>query len=276
MNIQNQTAYQDQANGAIKRMLRLVLVVCAIGYGLYAFVIAPICVQLTTDVAYQNSWLAIVLDFIIHAGLIELAVFYLTYPAVIYAIWRGGLSKAYKVPLFFVLLTLGKYMVNFFMTCLTDGGFPGWELFWEEDFSQIFIPFFLEILQFGLVVLFAVWVRRSRINRARENAEIYRKPQPDERALAFPMTKLLSYRNPVQWSAFFFAVVILLGRWFMHGIYQFTLLVYNGYTDGGLIIAIDFVSDFLIAAVAYFVAVLLLSYFDRKDMERLATVSHAD
>ena len=56
----------------------------------------------------------------------------------------------------------------------------------------------------------------------------------------------------------------------MHAVYQLALIVFNGEPDSMALIVFDFTSDLLIAVVAYFVMILLLSYFDRKDMERLA------
>ena len=45
---------------------------------------------------------------------------------------------------------------------------------------------------------------------------------------------------------------------------------FSGFTSVLKIVGVDLISDLLIAVVAYFVMILLLSYFDRKDMERLA------
>ena len=267
MYMTSQTPYQAQVPEAVRRMRRLVLLVSAVFYGLYSLILAPVYTQLSANVVYQDALLTVILSYVVSA--VDVIVFFVVYPATVYAIWRGGFVGSCSVPGTFALATLGKYVLNFFMTCLTDGGFPSFELFVEQDLPIMLPSFLLEMLQYGLIVLFAVGIRHARMRKYQEDMLTAKKPY-SERALAFPMTSLFSYRNAVQWMAFWSAVVVLMGRLFMHGIYQLTLLVYNGETDPALVMIIDVVADLLISAVAYFLSVLLTSYFDRKDMERLA------
>ncbi len=267
MNHTAQSLYQTESRRAVRRMLALTVWVSAVCYGLYALVLAPVYTQLSANVLYQDAWFTAALSYLLSA--MDIVVFLVVYPATVYAVWRGGLKGAYSVPLAFVLLTLGKYVLNFFMTCLTDGGFPSGEIFLEQDLPIIAPSYLLEVLQYALVLLIAVLIRRSRMARYNEEL-LYEKKTADVRSLAFPMTKLFSYRNPLQWTALWMAVVMLVGRLLMHGMYQFTLLIYNGATDGALVIAIDLVSDVILGAVAYFLAILLMSHFDKKEMEALA------
>ena len=263
----NPTPYQKQAPQAIRRMQTCVLMLAGICYGLYALVLAPIYTQLSANVVYQDALVTIILSYIL--PILDLLVFVGIYPTVIYAIWRGGFRKAWSVPLIFVMLTLGKYILNFFMTCLTDGGFPGFDIFVEDDLPIMGQSLFLEFLQLALVVLIATLVRRRRLLRHEEKMLLTANPT-DERSLAFPIKKLMSYQNPVQWTAFWSSVVMLLARWYMHAVYQLALLVFNGEADSLTIIIVDFSTDLLIAVMDYFVMILLLSYLDRKDVERLA------
>ncbi len=267
MNTISENRYQAQAHRAVGKMLSLVVWVSAVCYGLYALVVAPLFTQLDTNVVYQNSVITLILSFV--PEILDITVFSLVYPATIYAMWRGGFRKAYRVPLTFFLLTLAKYVLNFFMTCLTDGGFPSWEIFLETDVPNILPAFLLEMLQYGIVLTLAVVIRAVRIKRSEEDM-LYSRKSAHVRSLAFPITKLISRASAVQWTALWVSVVILIGRWFNHGMYQLTLLVYNGQTDGVAVMVIDFVSDLLIAVVVYFVSILLLSYFDKKEMEALS------
>ena len=263
----NPTPYQKQAPEAISRMRTFVLILSGIVYGLYALVLAPIYTQLSANVVYQDTLVTTILYYLLPA--LDLAVFMGVYAAVIYAIWRGGFRKAWSVPLAFVLMTLGKYLLNFFMTCLTDGGFPSFDIFMEEDLPLMAQSLLLEYLQLALVVLSATLVCHRRLNRYHQ-AMLSSAHPTDERPLAFPMKKMISFKNPTQWSALMSSLILLLGRWYMHAVYQLALIVFNGEPDSMALIVFDFTSDLLIAVVAYFVMILLLSYFDRKDMERLA------
>lgn len=267
MNTISENRYQAQAHRAIGKMLSLVVWVSAVCYGLYALVVAPLFTQLDTNVVYQNSVITLILSFV--PEILDVTVFAIVYPATIYAIWRGGFRKAYRIPLVFALLTLAKYIVNFFMTCLTDGGFPSWEIFVETDMPNMLPAFLLEILQYGLVLALAVVIRATRL-RCSEEEKLYSRKTIQVRSLAFPITKLISRASAVQWTSLWVSVVILIGRWFNHGMYQLTLLVYNGQPDSAAVIVIDFVSDVFVAAVMYFVSILLLSYFDKKEMEALS------
>ena len=264
---QNLTPYQRQAPKAIARAIRDICVLAGVLYGLYALVLAPIYTQLSADVVYQDHIITIILAYLLPA--LDICVYVGVYAAVIYAIWRGGVGKAWRAPVAFVLLTLGKYLLNFFMTCLTDGGFPSFSSFVEDDLVIMGEAFLLEMLQFGLVVLIASVIRHKRVTK-HQLAMLSERHPVDERVLAFPMKGMLSAKNPVQWATFWTAIVLLVGRVYMHLVYQLALLVYNGETDGLAVILFDLGSDLLIAGGAYFVMILLLSYFDRKDVEELA------
>ncbi len=255
MNSTLQNPYLKQAEQAIKRMRIFVLLVSLIGYSLYSFVLAPIYTQLSADTLYQDRILTILLYYIVPA--MDVIVFYLVYPATIYALWRGGFRKAWGVPLTFVLMTLGKFVANYMMTCFTDGGFPSWNTFVQDDLVEIGIPLLLELLQYGFVVLFAVWLRGF--------------TDPSDRAASFPIVKIFKFKPSAQLAAFLTAMVLLLGRVGMHAVYQWTLYMFNGSTDVLLLICFDLVGDILIATVAYFVMILLLSHFDKKDMEQLSS-----
>lgn len=262
------TPYSAQAKDAVRRMHRLVILVSAIGYALYSLIVAPLYTQLASNVVSQNALITNILYYIIPA--IDIIVFFIVYPATVYAIWRGGLVGGFRVPLTFALITLAKYVANFFMTCLTDGGLPSLSYFLESDLPVIAPTFLLELLQYALIIFCACLIIRKRKKAWQYQVLLDESAAGDERSLAFPVKKLFSYANPMQWSSFAAALIFFVGRVAMHLIYQVALLVYNGSWDGAAVLAFDLISDFILSAVAYFVMLLLLSSFDRRDVERLA------
>jgi len=82
----------------------------------------------------------------------------------------------------------------------------------------------------------------------------------------FPFVRLVSAKNPLQLSALLMALVVFLLRFGSHQIYQLTLYTHTGYTDGLLVMVLDLFADIFVGVIFYFVALLLLSRFHRKEM----------
>lgn len=260
--------YKNHAAAAVKRMYQLVLLTALIGFGLYSLVIAPLYTQLSANITYQEAAITYVLYYALSA--VEIAVFFIVFPATIYAVWRGGLLGSRAVWITFSLATIGKYVLNFFMDCLTDGHIPSWQSFVDKDVPIILPNFLLELGQYVLILFMAVLIIRGRKRKWQTDVLLDGPKAGDERSLAFPVTKLFSLKNPVLASSFATSVFLFVARAISHLIYQLALLIYNGESDGTMILVIDLVSDLLLAAIAYFVMALLLSSFDKREMRDLA------
>ena len=127
----------------------------------------------------------------------------------------------------------------------------------------------LELAQYGFVVLFITLTRRAYCRRQeRLTVEDLLGKNRAEDAPVFPVTRLLSFRNPVQCAAFLSALVLLIGRVAMHLIYQMTLIVFNGWWDGPTVLAFDILSDIVISICIYFVMLLVMGRCDRRRDER--------
>ena len=261
---------------SVKRMLVLTLLVAGLSYLVYSLLIYPAYMQLSSDVAYRDTLLADILYLLTEDGLVSLCVFGVCYPATVYAIWRAGFGKAYGVPVAFASATLLKYVVNFFMTALSDKALPSWETFWAEDFPLIAGTYLAELVQYALVVVAVVIIRHVYLQKTAvptvptaDGGEA-----PDALAGLMPFRKLMDFRNPAQLSAFVTACVVLLLRWLAHTSYQITLwyalLLGAGTPDVWFLVLLYFVTDVLVAALIYLVSLLLLSAFDRRDRKKAA------
>jgi hypothetical protein len=80
-----------------------------------------------------------------------------------------------------------------------------------------------------------------------------------------PFDRLLSWKNPLQRSALFMALVVFCLRFSTHMIYQITLFLNTGISDGWLVMLLDLISDIFIGVIFYFVAMLLINRFYGKD-----------
>ncbi len=255
---------------SVRRMCRLTVLVSAICFAITSFVLAPVYIKFASNIMFSEAWWVYLLYYLTEEGVVDLAVFAVCYPATIYAVWQAGLKGAIRVPVSFACITLVKFMVNFFMTSIVDGALPNAADFFGFDLPYIGALYLLEMLQYALVILLTLVVkRRYQRNLERAEAEALLPTSPNASPISdlFAFSRLLSTKNPIQLSAFLMGVVIFVFRFSMHQIYQFTLYITGGYTDGPVIMALDLISDVFVSVIFYFVALLLLARFHRKDLD---------
>lgn len=265
----------QNARRVVRNMHHLVLVAAAIGFGISSFVLAPLYIQLASNVAYADAWWTAILYHLTQDGWIDLAVFAVCYSATLYAIARVGLKSAKRIPITFAVLTVAKFIVNFFMTCITDSALPSLSEFLRADLPMILIMILLELLQYALLIaILLLSLRRHRRKAELSAAVAMLEGESDTTAetvsdplALFTFDKLVCMKNPVQRTAFFMALVLFVGRAAMHQIYEITLYITMGLTDGLLVMVVDLISDLIMAVILYFVVLLLLSRFARKERE---------
>ncbi len=260
--------YEGHAAVAVKKMQGWLLVTSLVGFGLYALVFAPLYTQLASNISYSEALITYVLSYAL--SIAELATYYIAFAVTIFAIWRGGFLGARSVWITFSLAILGKYVANFFMDCILDGSIPAWSYFVSRDLPIILPNFLLEWGQYALVVLMAALIIRGRKRKWQMDVLLDGPKAGEERSLAFPILKLLSFRNPVLASAFATAILLFVAKAFSHLMYQLAQLVYTGKFEGAAVLIMDLVSDLLLAVLAYFVMALLLSFFDKHEMQDMA------
>jgi hypothetical protein len=251
----------------VRRMCRLTLWVAALCYAVGSFLLSPLYIRFASDIAYADAWWVYVLYYLTEEGLLDLAAFSVCYTASLYAVWCAGLKKAIRVPVAFALITMGKFVVNFFMTAITDSALPDMGEFLSFDLPYIGALYLLEMLQYAVIIGIALWVKRV-YTRKREYLEACatlagKTAEPE--APMLPFDRLLSWKNPLQRSALFMALVVFCLRFSTHMIYQITLFLNTGISDGWLVMVLDLISDVFIGVIFYFVAMLLINRFYGKD-----------
>lgn len=251
----------------VRRMMRLTVLVAAVCYALGSFVLSPIYIKFASDIVYSEEWWVYILYYLTEGGLLDLAVFAVCYPAAMYAVWQAGLKGAIRVPVSFALLTLGRFVVNFIMTSITDSALPDVNEFLSFDLPYIGALYLLEMLQYAAVIAITLLVKRRYLRKqeylAAEAMMMGREAAPE--APLFPFTRLLSLKNPLQSSALWMSLLVMILRIAMHQIYQFTLFTQTGATDGLLVMALDLISDIFVGVIFYFAALLLMNRFHSKD-----------
>lgn len=246
--------------------LRLTLLVAGIGFAVKCLLVHPIYILLGNDVVHMNAWYTALLYYLIDGGLWDLAVIAVCYPATVYSVWKRGMKGSRGVILTFTLLTAGKFVLNYVMDVLTYSGLPRLDEF-LSDIPIILIMLVVELIPYALAAS-AIAVAKTRYDRKAEMAA-YQSELTGTAALApvLPFGKLLSLRNPLQLASFIGALAIFLSREVSYHVYQITLYVNFGYTDGWVDMLVTLFSDILISTLIYFAALLLLPHIHSKETE---------
>ena len=249
----------------LRRLLKLVLLASVLGFGIKALLLHPVFIQLDANVVHKYAWYTTVLYYLIDGGLIDLAVFALCYPAALFAVWKDGMKRARALPVAFSLVTVGKFLVNYFVSIVTEGAFrlSGKEIL--TDLGMILVMLLMELAQFWIPIAVLCRLKKrydERVAAAALRSELTETAPP---APVLPIARLLSLRNPLQLSAFLYSVILFLGLEISYHTYQLTLYSYYGETDGWLSMAVNLVTDLAFGVALYFVALLLFNRFHSRE-----------
>ena len=256
----------DRKKKSMSYALRLTLLVAGIGFAVKCLLVHPVYILLGNDVTHMHAWYTALLYYLIDGGLWDLAVIAVCYPATVYSVWKRGLKGSNGVVLAFSLLTAGKFVLNYMMDILTYSGLPRPDEFFT-DIPIILVMLVLELVPYALSVA-VIAIAKTRHDRKTELAA-YQSELTETAAPApvLPFGKLLSLRNPLQLASFVGVVAIFLSREISYHVYEITLYVNFGYTDGWLDMAVTLFSDVIISTLIYFAAILLLPHIHSKEME---------
>ncbi|MBE6586134.1 MAG: hypothetical protein E7645_06385 [Ruminococcaceae bacterium] len=267
---QNQI-YLDHTSHIMKKVRNFLILVSAIGYGLHCIVFAPLFYVLSANVSYSQLFITDLLSFA--TDLTELCVVFVTYGVLLFAVWRGGVKQSAPVWITAGLMVVLKYSLNFIMSCIDEGKIPSPSIFFEDDLPLILPNFFMEIFQYALLIFMAYMIIRSKKRKFHE-AILLNEIQPaTERALAFPMVKLLSFKNPLQKTAFFYAIIYFVARVFTLAVTRLTEIVMAHQIEDIAFLITDIAVQLVVAALCYICMVLVVSSFDKKEMNLLAEAS---
>ena len=246
--------------------LRLTLLVAGIGFAVEALLIYPIYYQLASDIAHRDTWYVGVLYYLMERHLWDLAIIAVCYPTTIYSVWKKGLKGSKGVVLAFTLLTAGKFVLNYIMDVLTYSGLPRLDEF-LSDIPIILVMLVVELIPYALAVAVVAIARNSYIRKSDMAAYQSMLTETEAPAPVLPFGKLLSLRNPLQLATFIGVLAIFLSREISYHVYEITLYVNFGYTDGWVDMLVTLFSDVVIGTLIYFAALLLLPHIHSKETE---------
>ena len=258
-----------RASEWLMKKYRIILIAATfVLFTLYACLLVPMYVQLSADTLYRDS---IIVDLLYYAQeSIDYIVFFVVYPITVYSIYERGFKKSGGLMTIYPLAVLYKYIANYIASCITDGALPSLEVFLKFDIWYTLATVVIEVGQYMLIALWAHIIFKDvrRIFAVREKAALAQGHTVDFRDEVFPLTRLLSLRHPMQKALLSSAVTVTVFRIVMYAIYQFTLIVYNGFNDGWIGHGIEIVTDAFVGAIGYLVMLVIAQTMDAQTMKK--------
>lgn len=244
--------------------LWITLLAAGLGFALKALILHPVYIQLATNVSTMNAWYTTVLYYLIDGGLMDLAIIAVCYPATAYSVWRRGLKGSKSVVLAFTLLTTGKFVANYVMDILTYSGLPRMNEF-LTDIPLILLMLVLELIPYALTVAAVALAKKRYDGKAELAAYQSELTQTAAPAPVLPFKSLFSLRNPLQLAASVGALAIFLSRQISYHVYEITLYLNFGSTDGWADMLVTLLADAALGVLLYFAAILLLPHYHSKE-----------
>ena len=212
-----------------KRLSRILITSCAVLFSLYCFVLAPLYTYMCADIIYAVTVLPEILDFLI--SVVDLIAYSICFSTIIYSIYHYKLRGSKKIIATVSIAMLLKYVANFVMTIVTDGGII------LQDISSVVVFFLLDMIWLTIITFAANSTIKEYID-----------------VPAFPFKKLFDLENPLGRSAFTMAMI-------MGGVHMATRIIYDvfyglpsSFVDA-LWMAIYYFSDVVSAFVMYAIAI---------------------
>lgn len=261
---------EAQKSITVRRMLKLVVLVAALIFGVKAIILHPLFIRLDADIVHKYAWYTTLLYYLIDRGLLDLTVFGICYPATLYAIWRGGIRQARAVPIAFSLITVGKFALNYLVDMVNSsvgGALPdSGEIL--SGMPIVLANLSMELLLYALPVGMICLLKRrydQQVSDVGIRAALTETPAPQD---ALPLTRLVSFKNPLQLTALFYSALVFLGQELGYHIYQINLFRLYGSTDGWAEMLVNLIADLFFSVGLYFTAVLLFTRFHEKEQAR--------
>lgn len=248
----------------ISAMLLIVTLTAALGFGIKALLLHPLYIRLASDIVYRDAFYTNILYYLIDEGLWDMAVFAICYPATAFAVWRTGLRSSSSIILSFSLITFCKFPINYLVSCLTHTGFPDGKEF-LRDLPPILTLMVLELLQYALVIGMTVFFTRRYAQRVAKADVTLGQRDTSAPSPVFPFVRLVSFENPLQLTALGTALLLFISRELSYHVYELTLYVNFGSTDGWADMLLNLFADVSLGILVYFLALLCFGTWNKGD-----------
>ena len=240
-------------------------------YLLFAFGLAPLTDMISNDKTIGIPYIANILDIL--QVVLNVAAFFTCYAIVEYSLCRFKFSKAVIFVTTFSVATLLKYGLYMVSSFFIFDSVPSTSEALKNAIGQFATNALIELAQFLIVTVLSFFI----INKHKKVTDIaVRKAEKigvdfDPRTRIFPFKKLLSFKNPLQFSAFITATVVSSFMIVNRLIYDIWLIFnLNQGLPGGWVdvlwMIVGYGSDILCGIVGYFIMIFILNKADTQDL----------
>lgn len=227
-------------------------------YVLFCFCLVPLWRMLASDVAYMDTVLPDVVEFLFDVT--ELCAISLGYAVSVYIIYRFGVSGSAVSAAIFGCATLFKYAANLVMSW-ADAGFIIRSV--TNDIWSSIIPLLLELLQYFIVIRLAISAFGDRLDAVKKHNRLSKKLGYDEADYdkgIYPFKSMFDLENPMLRTAFRAAVVVVVTKVLSRIVFDIMLTLAEGLPSLEEIplMLVYYVSDAIPGVICYFVIILVL------------------
>lgn len=232
------------------RLYLVALIMFAVLYSLYSFVILPRYIASLYNIAYEGTATPDLLNYL--SKMVEIIALAIFYGVMCYGMYRLGNVKIRSIAWIFVLCNLYKYTCNMIMTWKDGGSIP---LEWMWDVLNTVYYTAMEMITFA----FVWFLTRTIIERYRARAEVLAKAGKTERV--FPFSGIYKKGNCLMFSAFVSSLFIF----GLKLLFQFIndLITVKAIVNFGLM-AVSYASNILFGIICYFVMIFTMMTLDEK------------
>lgn len=216
-------------------------------YTIYSYFLLPLYVYLCNDIIYLDTVLPNIVQVVY--TLVELSVIVASFAFIVY----HGIQHSIRSAKYFIVVYSGamlfKYLSNYLITSITEGGISFISL------GYVFVLILIEAFQLGILV-FCVRSIRKECSAALEAGRS-----------CFPLKKLFDLGNPMQRSAFIGALIICVLKVITRIIYDITY----GMPDSVLevLVMIGYYSlDIVVGVMCYFAELWILMGLNEKEADK--------
>ena len=241
------------------------LAILSFGLSALFVVLARLYTVSCADIVFMYTVVPELLEILVN--LLECAIYGIAYGLCIYAAYRDSARLFRRCALIYGGSVLFKYLGNYFMTWITDTHMSASYLL--ENLLYIFLYTLIELAQAAIILLVILRAMKSyhtfiakqqRIAQALPDAKI------TLRTYAFPFSKLISLKNPLQKCAFWAGTTVTIFRIVSRLIYDISFGLPTSLVDA-LWIVVYYLLDFFVGFAVCLLITFLLISMDQKDSD---------
>ncbi len=245
---------------------RLILSVFII-FSVYSWLLTTVYVKTISDINFMIPILIDIIPYI--TDITEIAGILICYSFIIYAFCRFDKNTVFKYVTAFVLLTIYKYLAKIAITYIMNGALPQIKGMFIDLMYSVAIPASLEYLQAAIFIFIAYFIFKGTFEYIETKKKLENKIPNfkfDEKSVFFPFSKLLTFKNPIQRTAFWSGIIIMISKMAQLLIIDFSVGLPTDLIDFFWII-ISYISCVLLGSASYLFILWIMISLNNYDIK---------